>query len=240
MFFYRIYQLFIMLPIMLVATIITSIVVAIGSICGGHRFWGYYPAKIWGRICAWSTLVKVTVHGHENVTPGNSYVFVANHQSAYDIFAIYGWLGHNFKWMMKKSLERIPMVGFACRKAGHIYVDKSSPRAIRETMEKAEKQLAGGMSVVVFPEGTRSHNGKISNFKRGAFMLAEEFNLPVVPITIDGAYDVMPPTAKIPRPGHIKVTIHKPITAPEGGYDISSLIKESHDIIASALPDKNK
>jgi 1-acyl-sn-glycerol-3-phosphate acyltransferase len=71
-------------------------------------------------------------------------------------------------------------------------------------------------------------------------MLAEEFNLPVVPITIDGAYDVMPPTAKIPRPGHIKVTIHKPITAPEGGYDISSLIKESHDIIASALPDKNK
>lgn len=240
MIFYRIYQLFIMMPVMLVATFLASAACAIGSICGGQRFWGYYPAMIWGRVMAWSSLVSVQVRGHENVEKGKSYVFVANHQGAYDIFAIYGWIGHNFKWMMKKSLERIPMVGFACRKAGHIFVDKSSPRAIHETMQKAEKQLAGGMSVVVFPEGSRTRNGKISRFKRGAFLLAEEFNLPVVPITIDGAYDVMPITAKIPRPGKIIVTIHKPITAPAEGYDINALMQESHDVIASALPARNK
>jgi 1-acyl-sn-glycerol-3-phosphate acyltransferase len=240
MIFYRIYQICVMLPIMLAATVITSIIVAIGSICGDHRFWGYYPAMIWGRIMAWSTLVSVTVRGRENVQQGQSYVFVANHQGAYDIFAIYGWLGHNFKWMMKKSLERIPLVGYACRKAGHIYVDKSSPSAVRETMEKAEKQLAGGMSVVVFPEGSRTRNGKLSRFKRGAYMLAEEFNLPVVPITIDGAYDVMPITAKVPRIGHITVTIHKPIDAPAGGHDLAALMEQSREAIASALPERNK
>jgi 1-acyl-sn-glycerol-3-phosphate acyltransferase len=189
---------------------------------------------------AWLSLVRVRVRGRENVAKGQSYVFVANHQGAYDIFSIYGWLGHNFKWMMKKSLERIPMVGFACKKAGHIFVDKSSPRAIHETMQKAERQLAGGMSVVVFPEGSRTRNGKISRFKRGAFMLAEEFSLPVVPITIDGAYDVMPITAKVPRPGKIIVTIHKPITAPQGGYDIAALMQESQSVIASALPERSK
>lgn len=195
---------------------------------------------IWGRCMAWLSLVRVRVRGRENVAKGQSYVFVANHQGAYDIFSIYGWLGHNFKWMMKKSLERIPMVGFACKKAGHIFVDKSSPRAIHETMQKAERQLAGGMSVVVFPEGSRTRNGKISRFKRGAFMLAEEFSLPVVPITIDGAYDVMPITAKVPRPGKIIVTIHKPITAPQGGYDIAALMQESQSVIASALPERSK
>ncbi len=240
MIFYRIYQIFIMLPLMLVVTFLASLACSVGCICGGSRFWGYYPAMIWGRCMAWLSLVRVQVRGRENVAKGQSYVFVANHQGAYDIFSIYGWLGHNFKWMMKKSLERIPMVGFACKKAGHIFVDKSSPRAIHETMQKAERQLAGGMSVVVFPEGSRTRNGKISRFKRGAFMLAEEFSLPVVPITIDGAYDVMPITAKVPRPGKIIVTIHKPITAPQGGYDIAALMQESQSVIASALPERSK
>lgn len=235
MIFYRIYQIFIMVPLMLVVTFLASTACALGSICGGHRFWGYYPAMIWGRCMAWLSLVRVQVRGRENVERGRSYVFVANHQSAYDIFSVYGWLGHNFKWMMKKSLENIPMVGFACRKAGHIFVDKSSPRAIHETMVKAEKQLAGGMSVVVFPEGSRTRNGELGRFKRGAFMLAEEFNLPVVPITIDGAYEVMPITSKVPRPGKIVVTIHKPIEAPADGHDIAALMQQSRDVIASAL-----
>jgi 1-acyl-sn-glycerol-3-phosphate acyltransferase len=107
-------------------------------------------------------------------------------------------------------------------------------------MEKAEKQLAGGMSVVVFPEGSRTRNGKLSRFKRGAYMLAEEFNLPVVPITIDGAYDVMPITAKVPRFGHITVTIHKPIDAPAEGHDLAALMEQSREAIASALPERNK
>lgn len=236
MFFYRIYQFLIMIPLMLVITVLTSLTVALGSMAFGGKFWGYYPAKYWSRLMAWLTLVRVTVRGRENVRKGTSYVFVANHQGAYDIFAVYGWLDHNFVWMMKKSLERIPLVGFACKCAGHIFVDRSSPTALHETMATAERRLAGGRSVVVFPEGTRTKTGRLGTFKRGAYLLATEFNLPVVPITIDGAYKVMPITARLPRPGNIRLTIHKPIEAAEGGHDLNALIDQSRNAIASALP----
>jgi 1-acyl-sn-glycerol-3-phosphate acyltransferase len=235
LFFYRIYQIFIMIPLIVVLTIVTSIVVIIGTLLFGGRWWGYYPAMLWARIFTWLTFVTVTVKGRENINQGTSYVFVANHQGAYDIFAVYGWLGHNFKWMMKKSLEAIPFVGFACKRAGHIYVDKSSPAAVRHTMETAEKQLAGGMSVVVFPEGARTLDGKMHAFKRGAFMLATEFNLPVVPLTIDGSFGVMRRGTYWPRPGHITLTIHKPIVAPADGHQLATLMDESHYVIAHSL-----
>lgn len=236
MIFYRLYQLLIMLPILLTATIIAAIFTAVGSIIFGGKWWGYWPAHIWAKLFCIMTFVKVTVVGRENISKGTSYVFVANHQGAYDIFSIYGYLNHNFKWMMKKSLERIPLVGYSCRKAGHIYVDNHSPAAIRQTMQDAEKQLAGGMSVVVFPEGSRTFDGKVQAFRRGAYTLAVEFGLPVVPVTIDGAFDVMPRTSWLPRPGHIKLTIHRPIEAPADGHDLKNLIEQSRKTIISALP----
>lgn len=236
----RIYQIVIMLPLMLAATFITAFVVSLGSICFGGKWWGYYPAKWWSKFIMWISLCRVTVRGVNNLDKKTSYIFVCNHQGAYDIFAIYGWLGHNFKWMMKQALRHIPMVGYACYRAGHIYVDKSSPSAIRNTMETAEKQLRGGMSVVVFPEGTRSKNGRLGNFKRGAYMLAQEFNLPVVPVTIDGSYDIMPISAKLPRPGHIILTIHKPIEPTDDGHEISDLIERTRKAITDALPEKNR
>lgn len=239
MIFYRIYQIFIMLPVLLTATIIAAILTSVGSILFGGRWWGYWPAHIWARLFCIMSLVKVTVIGRENISKGTSYVFVANHQGAYDIFSIYGYLNHNFKWMMKKGLESIPLVGYSCRKAGHIYVDNRTPAAIRQTMQDAERQLARGMSVVVFPEGARTLDGKVHAFRRGAYTLAVEFGLPVVPITIDGAYKVMPRTAWLPRPGHIKLTIHQPIEAPADGHDLKSLIDKSREQIISALPEKS-
>lgn len=236
MIFYRIYQILFMLPVLLTATIITALITIIGSILFGGRWWGYWPAHCWAKLFCILSFVRVTVKGRENISKGTSYVFVANHQGAYDIFAIYGYLGHNFKWMMKKALERIPLVGYSCRRAGHIYVDNRTPAAIRQTMADAERQLAGGMSVVVFPEGSRTLDGKVHAFRRGAYTLAVEFGLPVVPLTIDGAYKVMPRTALLPRPGHITLTIHRPIEAPSDGHEMKSLIETSRQAILSALP----
>lgn len=236
MIFYRIYQILFMLPVLLAATIITALITTIGSILFGGRWWGYWPAHCWAKLFCILSFVRVTVKGRENISKGTSYVFVANHQGAYDIFAIYGYLGHNFKWMMKKALERIPLVGYSCRRAGHIYVDNRTPAAIRQTMADAERQLAGGMSVVVFPEGSRTLDGKVHAFRRGAYTLAVEFGLPVVPLTIDGAYKVMPRTALLPRPGHITLTIHRPIEAPSDGHEMKSLIETSRQAILSALP----
>ncbi len=235
LFLYRIYQILIAAPVILAATVLAALLTAIGCSLGGGRWWGYYPAHLWGRIFCWMTLVKVTVNGRENITPNTSYVFVANHQGAYDIFSIYGWLNHDFRWMMKIGLRKIPLVGYSCEKAQHIFVDKSTPAALRRTMDRAEHLLSGGMSVVVFPEGARSRNGKMSSFKRGAFLLAQEFNLPVVPITINGAFDVMPRYKKLPRWGHITLTIHRPIKAGANGHDMSALLSETHSIIESSL-----
>lgn len=229
-----------MMPLLLVLTALTAILTIIATFCGGARWWGYHLPRLWAKCFCWLTLVKVDVRGRENISKGKSYVFVANHQGAYDIFAIYGYLGHNFRWMMKKSLEKIPLVGFSCRVSGHIMVDNSSPRAIKETMQTAEKRLAGGMSVVVFPEGSRTLDGHLQRFKRGAYTLATEFNLPVVPITIDGAYKVLPRTKVLPRWGRIVLTIHKPIEARENGHDLHELMDRTRDAISSALPPENR
>ena len=194
---------------------------------------------LWARFICAILLIRTEVKGHENIDPKTSYVFVANHQGAFDIFLIYGYLGHNFKWMMKKSLKKIPFVGTACEFAGHIMVDRSSKASIRETMHKAEKTLRGGMSMVVFPEGSRSKNGRMQPFKRGAFLLAEELSLPVVPLTIDGAYNLLPKDGINIHPGKVTLTIHRPITPPaDGKYDLEHLMKESYNHIASALPNE--
>ncbi len=238
MILYRIYQILIMCPLIVVATILTALVAIAGSAIGFGRWWGYYPEVLWARLFCWLNFVSVSIKGHENIDPKTSYVFVANHQSAYDIFSLFGWLGHNFRWMMKQSLHKIPFVGWACEASGQIFVDNSSVSATRHTMQAAERQLSGGMSLVVFPEGARSWDGKMRRFKKGAFMLAVEFNLPVVPVTIDGAFDVMPRFKKLPRPGHISLTIHKPISPTADGHDIGHLMEESYREIESGLKKK--
>lgn len=229
---YRIYQLFVMLPLALTATALTALTTAAGCSIFGGKWWGYYPPRLWSRAMCALTLVKVEVHGSENIDQSQDYVFVANHQGAYDIFAIYGYLGHNFRWMMKRSLEKIPLVGWACKRAGHIFVDTSA-HGIAATMAAAEKQLAQKMSLVIFPEGARTLTGRMGRFKRGAYNLASEFQLPVIPVTIDGAYSVMPRTAKVPRWGRIVLTIHPPIRP-----DNPQIIELSREAIASALPEK--
>lgn len=235
MFFYRVYQFLIMIPVLLVATIITASLTILFSMVGLGRSMGYYIPSCWAKLFCLMTFVRVTVKGRDKIQKGQSYVFVANHQGAYDIFSIYGYLGHNFRWMMKKSLEKIPLVGYSCKVSGHIMVDRSSAGAVRRTIETAEKQLAGGMSVVVFPEGARTLDGHIHSFKKGAYFLATEFNLPVVPITIDGSYQVMKRTARLPRPGHITLTIHEPIIPDVQGHNLPDLMERSRAAIASSL-----
>lgn len=238
---YRIYLILICCPIIIVATVITALITLAGSALGYGKWWGYYPEILWARLFCWLALVRVSVSGRENIDPSTSYVFVANHQGAYDIFALFGYLGHNFRWLMKASLSRIPFVGWACKASGSIFVDNSTVASTRHTIEEAEQQLRGGMSLTVFPEGARTLTGRMGRFKKGAYMLAVEFGLPVVPVTIDGAYHVMPRTAIFPRPGHIHITIHRPVMpSAEGTHDLTSLMTESRAAIASALPEANR
>ncbi|MEF9923277.1 MAG: lysophospholipid acyltransferase family protein [Muribaculaceae bacterium] len=231
-----IYQWFIAIPLLLIATLITALATSIGSFAGGSSWWGYYPAHLWSRLFCKIMFVTIDVVGHENIEPNTSYVFVANHQGAFDIFTIYGYLNHNFRWMMKKSLEKIPFVGYACKRAGHIMVDRSSATAIKMTMTNAKERLQNGMSLVVFPEGARTWNGKMRDFKRGAFKLAVDFNLPIVPLTINGSFNVMPRTTYNIKPGKIILTIHSPIMPPTDGHNTEIVMRESFKAIQQSLP----
>ncbi|MDR2474238.1 MAG: 1-acyl-sn-glycerol-3-phosphate acyltransferase, partial [Bacteroidales bacterium] len=175
------------------------------------RFWGYYPASVWGRLGCWLALLPVQTSGQEHVDKSRSYIFVANHQGAFDIFLIYGFLGHNFKWLMKKGLRKLPLVGKACELAGHVYVDHSSRSGIVQTMQLAREKLQGGVSTVVFPEGTRTLDGKMHPFKKGAFQLALDFKLPIVPMTIAGSYLVLRKGSAMLHWSPLKLIIHQPI-----------------------------
>lgn len=237
---YLIYQYCIAGPIFVVATIITALITAAGCFLGNRDFWGYWPAHLWARFTCRLFLMRVIVTGRENIDKHQSYVFVANHQGAYDIWSIFGYLNHNFKWLMKQELESIPLVGYACKKAGHVFVDDSNVASIRETIKESEQKLRDGMSLVIFPEGSRSWDGKMIDFKRGAFMLAAEFRLPVVPITIDGSFKRMPRTTYCVTPGTITLTIHKPIYPGERGFNTKKLMAECREIIESALPEEDK
>lgn len=237
---YLIYQYCIAGPIFVVATIITALITAAGCFLGNRDYWGYWPAHLWARFTCRLFLMRVIVTGRENIDKHQSYVFVANHQGAYDIWSIFGYLNHNFKWLMKKELEKIFLVGWACKKAGHVMVDDSTVSGIRETVTNAEDILKDGMSVVIFPEGSRSWDGKMIPFKRGAFMLAGEFKLPVVPLTIDGSFRAMPRFTYNMRPSTIRLTIHKPIFPGEKGFNTKKLMAECSEIIESSLPAKDR
>lgn len=210
---YVIFQLCISLPIILVSTILTAIVTIIGGFLGNPDFWGYYPGMLWSRTICTSLLLPVHVKGKELIDQDKAYIIVANHQSAFDIFLIYGYLGKRFKWLMKKELAKIPLVGYACTKAGFIYIDRSSKVKSKESMDRAKQTLERGMSMVIFPEGTRSADGKTGRFKKGAFHLAEGLQLPVLPVTIDGSFKVMPRRAKLITWHPMTLTIHPAIDA---------------------------
>ena len=237
-FIYRLYQVFIAAPVFLLSTVLTGFVTTVGCLVGNGHFWGYYPGHLWSWVTTHIFLLPVKVEGRENLQKGQSYVFVANHQGAFDIFLIYGYLNRNFKWMMKRALSRVPVIGMAWRYSHQIFVDRSSVSRIRETYDKARDILREGMSLVVFPEGARTFTGHLGFFRRGAFALADELQLPVCPLTINGSFDIMPRM----RDGHwvvwhpLRLTIHKPLQpVGKGRENIEYLKDESYKSVMSGL-----
>ena len=238
---YYTYQICIALPILLVLTILTAIITTVGSLVGGAKTWGYYPGKIWSQLFCLLLLIPVEVHGREKIQKKTSYIFVPNHQGSFDIFLIYGFLGRNFKWMMKKSLRKIPFVGKACESAGHIFVDRSGPKKVLETIQKAKGSLKDGVSLVVFPEGARSFTGHMGYFKKGAFQLANDLQLDIVPVTIDGSFEILPRTGKWIKRHRMILTIHEPIPAKDkNSKNFKATIDEAYAAVESALPPKHQ
>lgn len=240
---YRIYQLLFIAPFLALSTLLTTLSTGLGCMMGLHRWFAFYPSQAWGYTLIRALFLPVEVRGREHLQKGQSYVFVANHQGAFDIFFLCGFLGREFKWMLKASLRHMPFVGFACEKAGYIFVDRSSRSAVNRTMQEARERLIDGTSLMVFPEGTRTHDGRLGTFRRGAFQLADELQLPVVPITLDGCFDLLPRDKGLSfvRWHRLRMTIHAPIVPTcQGSDNVRSTLKAAHAAINSALPERYK
>ena len=189
--FYILYQYLIAWPLLAVLTAFT----AIFTVCTVHWKNAEFVHKVqqfWSRSFFWLMFLPVSVDGTEHIQPGQSYVFVANHQSMFDVWLVYGWLPVIFKWLMKAELRKVPFVGTGCKAAGHIFVDRRNAKAAMESLQEVERQLVNGICTVIFQEGTRSLNGEVGRFKRGAFQIAMDLGLPVIPLSLDGCFEVLP------------------------------------------------
>lgn len=215
---YIIYQYLIALPIYVLITLFTAITTIIFQHWRNSN-WLHAIQAFWSKSFFWLLFIPVKVTGTENIRQNTSYVFVSNHQSMADVFLIYGWLPVIFKWLMKYELRKIPFVGTACKAAGHIFVRRGNTAAAAQALHEAEKVLHDGVCTVIFPEGTRTEDGKVGKFKKGALQIALDLKLPVVPISLSGCYEVMNRHEWYAHRHPVHIHIGKPI-------DISTLADE--------------
>ena len=189
--FYWLWQFLIAWPILWLLTMFTGICTVCTARWRNAEF-VHKEQQFWLRAFFRLMFIPVSVDGAEHIQPGQSYVFVANHQSMFDVWLVYGWLPVIFKWLMKAELRKVPFIGSGCKAAGHIFVERRSAKAALASLKEVEKQLTGGVCTVIFPEGTRTLTGEMGRFKRGAFQIAIDLGLPVIPLSLDGCYDVLP------------------------------------------------
>ena len=182
-------------------------------------------AAWWARSICRAAGVAVTVEWAEELEPDRPYIFAANHASQFDILALQGFLGVDFRWLAKKELFAVPVWGHAMRRAGYIPVDRSHGRKAMKSLLEAAKKIGGGTSVIIFPEGTRSRDGKLHDFKAGAMVLAIKAGVPIVPVAIRGTYEILPKGRLLMKPGAVRIRVGRPIetSAPATKHDLARL-----------------
>jgi 1-acyl-sn-glycerol-3-phosphate acyltransferase len=176
---------------------------------GGRR--QHWCARNWCRMIARTAGASVRVHGAEHIHADTSYVFLSTHQSYMDIPAMLGYLPAQLRIAAKKSLFRIPFMGWHLWRAGHIPIDRGSTQNAVTSMQRASSYLQRGICAFIFPEGTRSRDGLLHGFKKGGFKLALQAQVPIIPITIIGTRRILPPDSIIFRPGPIEMYVDEPI-----------------------------
>ena len=168
-------------------------------------------ARIWARGILLASRIKVTVNGLANIDPGQSYVYMANHQSNFDIPVLLAHLPVQFRWLAKAELFKIPIFGRAMRGAGYVKIDRFNQESAFESIKEAGSRMKNGVSVMIFPEGTRSRDGKIRPFKKGGFIMAVDSGVPIVPVIMQGTRSIMEKSSLKINTGEVTMNIATPI-----------------------------
>jgi 1-acyl-sn-glycerol-3-phosphate acyltransferase len=169
-------------------------------------------ARAWGWIAAKGMGLTFSRKGLENVVPEASYIITPNHQSNADILALLALLPMKFRWVVKRELLKIPLFGWALARTGAVALNrKDRSQSVSRLQQAAESKLQDGWSILIYPEGTRSMDGNLQEFKKGAFMMAVQTGIPILPVICNGAFKVLPQKTIFVRPGHITLTFGEPI-----------------------------
>lgn len=200
-----------LIPIITVYTVVFGALSIGSSFLGGHGHFAHWCARAWSRCILVTTGVRVRVDGLAQLDPTRTYVFIANHQSLYDVPVLFASLPYQLRIIAKESLGRFPVLGWHLRRTGHMLVDRRHPD--RSAIFAWAAALTGrGLCLIVFPEGTRSRDGRVGTFKTGSLFLALQAGLPVVPLSIVGSRHVMAKGELTTRPGHVRLIVHPPVT----------------------------
>lgn len=238
---YQPYKWFVFFPVVIFSTLFFGILAVTLAKLVSPRTGRLVGGTIWAQVIGQLAPMQVTVRGKENIRQGQSYVVTSNHQSHFDILVVYGWMGIDPMWVMKQELRRIPAFGWICEKVGMIYIDRSDTESAIRSLAAAKEKVVNGSSVIFFPEGTRSRDGRMGRFKKGAFKMALDLGLPVLPVTILGTRDILPSDSIDLFPGQAEMTIHPPVdVAGRTADDLPELMETVRRQIESSMPEQLK
>lgn len=232
----QLYKWLVVIPGMLLSTLLVCLLIIIFSALGMQDFASRVLATQWARLNMLFILMTIEITGFEKTIAGQSYIIVSNHQSLVDIYVLYGYVGMDIRWVMKKELRSIPVFGLACEMMGQIIIDRSNTQAAVASINAARNKIKDGLSVIFFAEGTRSNDGEVERFKKGAFRLAVELGVPILPVSIHDTNRVLPSNTLDWHPGHVKLKFHDPI--PTDGLTsehVLALGEQTRDVIRRAL-----
>ena len=225
---------FFLIPAIGVYTIVLGTLSILSSLWDRSGDFGHRCARTWSSLILKTTGVRVSVRGLDRLDPQRSYVLAVNHQSIYDIPILFASLPMQLRIVAKASLGSFPFLGWHLQRTGHLLVDRKNPGA--DIVEKMKRLVGESHSLIVFPEGTRSVDGRVGRFKKGSFVVAIDAQLPIVPVSVAGSRHVMGKGQLTVRPGDVRVTIHEPI--PTAGVTRQQVIEfgnQVRDVVRGAV-----
>jgi 1-acyl-sn-glycerol-3-phosphate acyltransferase len=231
---------FISLYVLPATAVLSVIAIIVSFFCRSGN-----PVHIIARIWAKSILsvcgIKVDVEGLANIEPSKSYIYMANHRSNFDIPVLLGCLPIQFRWLAKAELFRIPIFGRAMSGAGYVKIDRSNRESAFKSIDQVAAKMKNGVSVMIFPEGTRSADGRLKPFKKGGFVMAVDTGAPIVPVILRGTRSIMTKGSWRINPGDVTLSIEKPIDTTGYTRDTKEdLIKTVRNVICEVFEKEAK
>ncbi len=208
---HKLWLLLVYAPLLVLATTLAVLAAVVLRVCVGERRAGAWVGPIWTRVLTIALPMRVQLKGAENIDRKRAYVVVCNHESQLDILALYGWLGLDLRWIVKREIRNVPLIGWGCRIVGHVFVDRANREAAIASINQAVSRLEPGEGMLFFPEGTRSKTGELMPFKSGAFRTALMLQMPILPVSIEGAWELLRPGQILPGSGTVRLQVNPAI-----------------------------